>query len=77
MKYKGFEIVADYFVGSDFTIDKHGKVKDRKPTSKDIACYIIYDPVENGKRWIAENTIKECKETIDSFLSRNGLKRNS
>jgi hypothetical protein len=68
MKYKGFVIKPVYYCGSDFKVLKDGTIKDRKPTSKDIEYYEIID--DDGDRWIAENTIQECKDTIDAFLGK-------
>lgn len=76
MDYKGFTINPVYSIAADWKLDKNGSVVSRKPTSKDVECYCIFDPIEN-KDWIKEFTIKECKETIDSFLTRNNLKKNS
>jgi hypothetical protein len=73
MKYKGFEIEPIYHVGSTFTVKDSGEVVDRKPTSKDIAYYMIYD---QGKPWIPENTMAECKATINNFLTKYGWKTN-
>lgn len=76
MKYKGFVILPSYTVGSDFKINKHNEVIDRKPTKKDIEYYVIYDPIENMNRWIAEFTVKECKHVIDNFLEAAKMKSN-
>ncbi len=76
MKYKGFIILPEYHTGSDFKLNKHGEVIPRKPTKADIAYYIIFDPVEDMKMWIAESTVAECKATINQFLAKAGLKRN-
>ena len=74
MKYKGWEILPEYHTGADFTINNDGRTRYRKPTTRDINYYVIYD--DDGKRWIAENTIGECKKTIDDFhqkLKDHGL----
>ena len=73
MKYKGFEIVPVYSICSDWRITEDGKITPRKVTPKDIEYYEILDPLEGGKRWIAESTIKECKATIDAFLQKAKL----
>ena len=67
MKYKGFVIEPSYYVGSDFTI-KNGEVIPRKPTKKDIEYYNILDPMENMRKYCAENTIQDCKAEIDQLL---------
>ena len=76
MKHKGFDILPEYHVGSDFTV-KNGVVKPRRPTANDVAYWVIHDPLENGDRWIAEDTKEECKRTIDEFLARFGAKTNA
>lgn len=76
MKYKGFIIEPSYYVGSDFTI-KNGKIISRKPTKKDIAYYNILDPMEDMKKYCAENTIQECKAEIDRLLLKLNMKSNS
>ena len=76
MKYKGFEIYPVYALGSTFTIDDHGVVRDRNPTSKDIEYYTIYDPIDD-RDWIKENTINECKATINAYLKKVGMKSNA
>ena len=77
MRYKGFIITPVYVIGSDFKVLSDGRIKDRKPTSKDIEYYEILDPVDNMDRWIAENTIAECKTTIDDFLAKVNMKDNT
>lgn len=77
MKYKGFIIEPHYCAGSDFTINKQGEVKARKPTAKDIEYYNILDPMEGMKKHCAEFTIKECKETIDNLLLVLNMNSNS
>lgn len=76
MKYKGFIIEPSYCVGSDFTIN-NGKTIPRKPTKKDIEYYNILDPMEDMKRYCAENTIRECKSEIDRLLKVLGMDSNS
>lgn len=76
MKYKGFVIEPYYSVGSQIREFASGVMVDRKPTQKDIEGYNILDPMENGNRWGAENTISECKETIDRLLEKMGMKSN-
>lgn len=77
MKYKGFIISPVYAIGSDMRELACGRIVGRKPTSKDIEYYEILDPMEDMSRWIAEKTIPECKETIDSFLAKVGMKDNT
>jgi hypothetical protein len=74
MRYKGFEIEPVHSMCADWKLDKNDKVVSKKPKSSDIEYYQILD---NGRRWICENTISECKQTIDDFLSRNNLKKNT
>ncbi len=74
MKYKGFEIVACYNGCADWKLNQHGTVVPKRRTSKDIEWYQILD---NGREWIREFTIEECKRTIDDFLFKNGLKKNT
>ncbi len=76
MKYKGFIIEPVYMAGSDFRITSDGRAVDRKPTSKDIEFYEILDPMEDMECWIAKDSIKECKETIDNFLKNARMKDN-
>lgn len=76
MKYKGFNITPFYHVGSTYRL-VNGRRIDRKPTSKDIAYYEIYDPMENNRRHGAEFTIKECKQRIDEMLKEMGMKDNT
>lgn len=76
MKYKGFIIEPSYYVGSDFTI-KNGKILPRKPTKKDIEYYNVLDPMEDMKKYCAENTIQECKDEIDRLLKVLGMNSNS
>lgn len=66
--YKGFIIQPVYFCGSDFRVLSDGTVKERKQTSRDIEYYEIID--DDGDRWIAEYTLKECRATIDAFLEK-------
>jgi hypothetical protein len=75
MKYKGFEIYPVYLTGSQWREDKHGQFHERKPTSKDIEYYTIYDPVEN-QEWISDFNVKQCKKHIDLFLEKVGEKKN-
>jgi hypothetical protein len=74
--YKGFSIVPVYHIGSTFTVHEDGRVTDRKPTAKDIAYYVVVDPIDYDKRWIAENTIEDCKNSIDQFLAKAGMEDN-
>jgi hypothetical protein len=79
MKYKGFNILPSYTVGSTFTIRKNGRVVDRKPTKADIEYYEIYDPMvtQGDGKWVAETTIAECKESIDDLLKLCGILSNA
>lgn len=77
MKYKGFIISPVYYVTAGWDIDKNGAVYDKKKTAKDIEYYEILDPMENGKRYCAENSIAECKAEIDRLLSVLGMKDNT
>lgn len=74
VKYKGFEIEPVYYVSAGWKLDKNGCVKTRKLKSSDIEYYQIID---NGRNWVAEFTMRLCKQTIDSFLIENGLKKNT
>lgn len=47
-------------------------LKDLK--KEDIEWYQILD---NGRDWIREFTIEDCKRTINDFLFKNGLKKNT
>ena len=76
MKYKGFIIEPHYTVGSDFTI-KNGAVIPRKPTKNDVEYYNILDPVENMRKYCAEDTIAECKAEIDRLLQVLNMKSNA
>ena len=76
MKYKGFIIEPSYYIGSDFTI-KNDAVIPRKPTSKDIEYYNILDPMENMRKYCAENSIAECKAEIDRLLQVLNMKSNT
>ena len=76
IKYKGFEIRKVYHICADWKLDKNGTVIARKPKPEDISHYCIFDTIEN-KDWIKENTIAECKVTIDDFLKRNNLNKNT
>ncbi len=77
MKYKGFVISPVYVAGSDFRMMKDGTVLHRKQTSRDIDYYEILDPMEDMERWIAEDTIEDCKATIDAFLICINMKDNT
>ena len=76
MKYKGFIIEASYSVGSDFII-KNGAVIPRIPTKKDVEYYNVLDPMENMRKYCAENTIVECKAEIDRLLRVLNMKSNT
>jgi hypothetical protein len=73
MEYKGFEIVPVRSVCADWKLNKEGCVVPVRPSEASITHYQI---VDNGKNWIAEDTIELCKQTIDSFLTKNGLQIN-
>lgn len=75
MKYKGFVIQPVYYCGSDFVVKEDGTIVDRTPTRKDIQFWEILDPDDNCHRWIAEDTVQECKDTIDAFLTKIGQER--
>lgn len=77
MKYRGFVLQPEYFIGSDYRVLADGRVVDRKPTRKDIEYYEILDPMENMDRHGAENTIAECKSRIDALLKVCGMESNS
>ena len=81
MKYKGFIIQPVYNSvirdGKLWDMDKRGLDVWRNPYKSDIDCYEILDPMENDKRWIAEDSVIECKATIDAFLQKVGMKDNS
>ena len=76
MKYRGFIIEPSYYVCSDFTIE-NGKIVPRKPTKKDIEYYNILDPMEDMKKYCAENTVKECKAEIDRLLQVLDMRSNA
>ena len=76
MIYKGFIIETEYSCGSDFTVLQSGEVRNRRPTSKDIGYYNIYDPMENMSRHGAEDSISACKERIDALLIRMNMSSN-
>ncbi len=78
MKYKGFLIKPVYTIGSDFGVHKKtGGVYDIKSKSrKNIEYYEIIDPMENNEVWTTDFTQLECKNTIDKFLSKAGMKSN-
>lgn len=74
MKFKGFEIVPVYSVCADWKLDKNNCVVSCRRKSSDIEYYRIID---NGRDWIAEFTIDQCKKTITDFLTKAGLKKNT
>jgi hypothetical protein len=74
MKYKGFEIIPSYGICGDWKLDKNGTVVPKRPKKEDIEWYQILD---NGRDWIREFTIVDCKRTINDFLFKNGLKKNT
>jgi len=77
MKYKGFIVSPVYYVTAGWNIDKNGVVYDKKKTAKDIEYYEILDPMENGKRYCAENSIAECKAEIDRLLTVLNMRDNT
>ena len=77
MRYKGYVLEVTYVVGSTFRFLKDGRCVDRKPTSKDIEGYDIYDPFHPGGRAGGEATLKEAKARIDEDLLGTGLKNNT
>ena len=74
MKYKNFEIVPVYSLCADWKLDKNDCVVPKRKSKKDIEYYQIID---NGRDWICENTIGECKHTIDRMLIILGTKVNT
>lgn len=74
MKYKGFEIIPVYSLCADWKLDKNNMVVSKQPKSSDITHYQIID---NGRDWICENTVSECKFAINEFLAKNNLKKNT
>ena len=77
MKYKGFIISPVYSICADWKLDKNNIVVPKKKTAKDIEYYEILDPMENGKRYCAENSITECKAEIDRLLIVLNMKDNT
>ena len=76
MKYKGFIINPVYSLCADWRLDKHGSVVAKRVKRSDIEYYEVLDPIENGKRFFAENTITECKLEINRILFKLGMKTN-
>jgi hypothetical protein len=81
MRYKGFIIQPVYNSvmrdGKLWDMDKQGRDVWRNPRKSDIDYYEILDPMENDKRWVVEDSLIECKATIDAFLQKVGMKDNS
>lgn len=77
MKYKGFNILVHYCIAANWKLNKFDQVVNRIPKKEDIEYYEVFDPMENNDRWIAENTIAQCKGTIDQFLLSVGMKDNT
>jgi len=77
MKYKGFIINPVYSICADWTLNKNNQVVSRKPKSSDIEYYEVIDPMDNDRRYFAENTITECKSEIDRILKVLGMKDNT
>jgi len=67
MIYRKYTIETQYLPGADFTVDNNGKVKDRKPTIKDVDYYSITAPC--GARLVNELTLTESKQSIDRCIS--------
>lgn len=77
MKYKGFEIQPSYYVGTNFRVLADGRCVDRKPTKQDVEYYEVFDPMENGRRFFAENDVQTCKDEIDRILGEMGMPDNT
>lgn len=77
MKYKGFIISPVYSICADWDINKNGLIYSKRPKVKDIEYYEILDPMENGRRYCAENSIAECKAEIDRLLVILNMKDNT
>ncbi len=75
MKYRGFVIKPVYHIC--LRTLKCGTVVDKKPTKKDLSHYAILDPMYDMDRWICEDTKEECKETVDRFLAKVGMRSNA
>jgi ABC-type sugar transport system ATPase subunit len=76
MKYKGFEIQPHFNACATFRILENGQTIPRKPTSKDIDYYEIFDLMHGG-RFCAEDTITQCKATINELLLKLNMRSNS
>lgn len=76
MRYKGWVISKVYKTGSTFSINKDGLVCGRKPKPCDVEYYEIKDPMDNYEVWVKEFTLQQCKDTIDAFLEKVGMKSN-
>ena len=77
MKYKGFVIAPVYSMCADWKLDKNGTVVPKRKLKSDIEYYEILDPMQDNKRWIAENSVFDCRYEIDIFLRSAGMKDNS
>jgi hypothetical protein len=65
MKYKGFVIAPDFYPDG-------GTRKNPKPD-----YYNILDPMNNGRKHSAEDTIEACKRSIDELLVTLNMKSNN
>ncbi len=74
MKYKGFEIITAYDVGSDFSVSEDGRVIPRKPKKED-RYYELSDPLAGGK-WTTCPTLAEAKRKIRELLEVMGVSKN-
>jgi hypothetical protein len=77
MRYKGFIINPVYSLCADWRLDKHGSVVAKRVKPSDIEYYEVLDPIENGKRFFAENTIVDCQREINRILHNLGMKDNT
>lgn len=67
MRYRNHDITVVYHVGSNFKINRHGQVVNRKPRKEDIACYEVTQR-SDGWEIGCELTIPKCKLLIDRFI---------
>jgi hypothetical protein len=75
MKYKGFNIEPVY--EWDCKPDSNSLSGRWKDIKGKIIYYEILDPMEGGGKFCCENTINECKETIDMVLQKMSMKDNT
>lgn len=75
MKYKGFVIkpVHEW----DCKPDPKSLSGQWKDVKGNVIYYEILDPMEGGNRHCCEDTIQECKRTIDELLSHLNMKDNT